>query len=264
MIEDLIECRYGTHASNIGAILAASLAKENPVPIMIADPIVVDELCPEARYTGHPDYERTSIFHALNTRAVAKRYAEGIGKPYEALNLIMVHMGGGLSIGAHRHGRVIDVNNCLDGEGAFSTERAGSMPIRDMLDLCYSGEYTREEAFRKLIGNGGLYAYLGTKDGFEIQNRIEAGDEQAIEVIRAQAYQVAKEIGALAAVLKGDVDAILLTGGLAYLEPLTEQIKEHVSFIAPVELFPGEDEIGALALAAYEVMNGERELKEYA
>ena len=263
MIDDLTTCRYGEHASNLGALMAAELATSKSMPVYIADPVVVDEMIAEAKISGWPEFPRIAISHPLNQRAVGKRYARNQGHRYEDLNLIIAHMGGGTSVGAHRKGRIIDVNNGLDGDGPFSAERTGSLPLRSVLDFCYSGKHSREEAQRLFIGQGGLYAYLGTKDGIEIEERLEAGDEKAETLIRAMAYQTAKEIGSLGAVLYGEVDAILLTGGLAYMKALTELISERVSHLAPVYVFPGEDEMGALALAADEVLSGKAVAKEY-
>lgn len=263
MLDDLASCQYGEHASNLGGILAHKLAGGR-VPAYIADPVVVDEKIPEARYSGLPGYERICISHPLNQKAVAKRWAKENGGKYQDFNFIVAHMGGGLSVGAHEKGRMIDVNNALDGDGPFSAERAGGMPVRAMLDIFYSGKYpTRESLYKTLVGNGGLQAYLGTKDGIKIVQQIEAGDEETIAVIKAQAYQVAQEIGACAATLKGDVDAIILTGGLAYNEHFTKWISEYVSFIADIVIYPGENEMQALALAALEALNGETETKEY-
>ncbi|NLC39367.1 MAG: butyrate kinase [Clostridiaceae bacterium] len=263
MIDDMARCRYGEHASNLGAIMAAELAKGLPISVFIADPVVVDEMVPEAKYTGWPDFDRIAISHPLNQRAVAKRFARTQDRDYEEMNLIVAHLGGGTSVGAHHQGRIIDVNNALDGDGPFSAERTGGLPLRSVLDFCYSGKHNREGAQRLFIGQGGLYAYLGTKDGIEIEKRIEAGDESATMVIRAMAYQTSKEISSLGAVFLGDVDAILLTGGLAYMKPLVDGIRERVEYLAPVHVFPGEDEMGALALAAEEVLSGEKEAKEY-
>lgn len=263
MLEDLSSCRYGEHASNLGGILADAIAKPLGVPAYIADPVVVDEKIPEARLSGWPGIERLCISHPLNQKAVAKRYAREHNGKYQDFNFIVAHMGGGLSVGAHEHGRIIDVNNALDGDGPFSAERTGGLPLRGVMDMCFSGEYTRHSLQKAFIGHGGLYAYLGTKDGLEIIKRIEAGDEKTIAVIKAQAYQVAKEIGGCAAALKGKVDAILLTGGLAYNKYFTDWIKERVEFIAEVVLYPGEDEMGALALAACEALTGEIQCKRY-
>lgn len=263
MIDDMARCRYGEHASNLGAIMAAELAEGLSISVFIADPVVVDEMIPEAKYTGWPEFDRIAISHTLNQRAVAKRFARTLEKDYEEMNLIVAHMGGGSSVGAHCQGKIIDVNNALDGDGPFSAERTGGLPLRSVLDFCYSGKHDRVGAQHLFIGQGGLYAYLGTKDGIEIEKRIEAGDERAMMVIRAMAYQTAKEISALGAVFYGGVDAILLTGGLAYMKPLVDWIRERIEYLAPVHVFPGEDEMGALALAAEEVLSGEREAKEY-
>lgn len=263
MISDMTQCRYGEHASNLGAIMASKLAEGLSIPVFIADPVVVDEMNPEAKFTGWPKFERIAISHALNQRAVAKRFAREQDRNYEELNLIVAHMGGGSSFGAHHRGRIIDVNNALDGDGPFSAERTGGLPLRSVLDFCYSDKYTREEAQRLFIGQGGLYAYLGTKDGSEIEKRIAAGDEKAKLIISAMAYQTSKEISALGAVLYGQVDAILLTGGLAFMKALTQEISERVKYLAPVYIYPGEDEMGALALAAEEVLSGAKEAKEY-
>ncbi len=263
MIEDMLNCRYGEHASNLGAIMAAKLAEGLSIPVYIADPVVVDEMIPEAKITGWPEFERIAISHALNQKAVAKRFAREQGKNYEDMNLIVAHMGGGSSFGAHYRGKIIDVNNALDGDGPFSAERTGGLPLRNVLDFCYSDKHTREEAQRLFVGQGGLYAYLGTKDGTEIEKRIESGDEKAKMLIRAMAYQSAKEISSLGAVFSGEVDAILVTGGLAYMKILTDQIAERVQYLAPIHIFPGQDEMGALAQAAEEVLSGKVTAKEY-
>lgn len=263
MLSDLQKSRYGWHASNLGAILADRFARPLGIPCYIADPVVVDEKIPEARYSGFPGIERLSIDHPLNQKAMAKRYAREHGKKYADMNFVIAHMGGGLSVNAHQRGRIVDGDNALDGDGPFSAERSGGLPLRGVLDMAFSGKYTRESIQATLVGHGGLYAYLGTKDGLEIARRIDSGDKKAAEVIRAMALQVAKSIGACAAVLKGKVDAIIITGGLAYLEPLTAGIEELVEWIAPVVLFPGEDEMGALALAAREVLSGETEALVY-
>ncbi len=263
MLEDLASAKYGSHASNLGGILAHTLA-DGKIPAYIADPVVVDEKIPEARYSGWPEIERICISHPLNQKAVAKLWARNRGGRYQDFNFIVAHMGGGLSVGAHEKGRIIDVNNALDGDGPFSAERSGGLPMRGMMDLFYSGKYPqRKDLNDTLVGKAGLYAYLGTKDGVEIVKRIEVGDEKAIEVIKAQAYQVAKEIGSCAAVLKGDVDAIILTGGLAYNKYFTDWIGERVSFIAELAVYPGEVEMQALTLAALEALRGECEVIEY-
>ena len=210
-----------------------------------------------------PEISRSSIFHALNQKAVARRYAKESGQKYEDLNLIVIHMGGGVSVGAHEKGRVIDVFNALDGDGAFSPERAGGVPTGGLIRLCFSGKYSEKEIMKMAVGNGGFNAYLGTNDARDVIKRIEAGDEKAKEVMGAFILQVSKNVGAMATVLKGKVDQIIITGGIAYNEHVTSAIKERVSFIAPLTLYPGEDELLALAQGALRVMNGEEKQQEY-
>ena len=262
LIEDLKIGVGGEHASNLGGILAKALADEIGVPSYIVDPVVVDELEPVARLSGVPELPRVSIFHALNQKAVAKRYAKEVGKAYTDLNLIVVHMGGGVSVGAHTGGRIVDVFNALSGEGAFSPERAGGVPPAALVDLCFSGKYTKDEIKKKLIGNGGYNALVGTNNAQEVYKR-SLTDENVKLVFDAFIYQVSKDIGAMATVLKGKVDQIILTGGIAYGEQVTADIKERVSFIAPVTIYPGEDELLALAQGALRVMNGEEEARTY-
>ncbi|NLA95309.1 MAG: butyrate kinase [Clostridiaceae bacterium] len=247
MIDDLSSCRYGTHASNLGGIIAATIAERCGLKAFIADPVIVDEMEPLARLSGWPGIERISIFHALNQKAVARRYAGEVHEPYEELNLVVAHMGGGISVGAHRKGRVIDVNNALGGDGPYSAERSGGLPLFSVMELCYSGSYSLEELKRSFVGQGGLAAYLGTSDAIAIGRRITGGDEYARIIFQGMAYQVAKEVGAAATVLEGDVDAVILTGGLAYDTWITEWVTRHVQFIAPVIVYPGEDELAALA-----------------
>jgi len=263
MLEDLRNAIMGQHASNLGAIIANEIASQLGIPAFIVDPVVVDEMDDIARLSGMPEISRKSILHALNQKAVARRAAADLGKKYEDLNLIVAHMGGGISVGAHRKGRVVDVNNALDGEGPFSPERAGGLPVGGLIKLCYSGKYTLEEMKKKLVGKGGLVAYLGTNDGREVTKMIEAGDKNAELVYEAMAYQVAKEIGACAAVLEGKVDAVCITGGLAYDSRLMGWIKERVEFIAEVRIYPGEDEMIALAQGGLRVLRGEEQAKEY-
>ncbi|MDN5352640.1 MAG: butyrate kinase [Clostridiales bacterium] len=263
MIEDLKVGVLGEHASNLGGMIASEIAKEYGIPSYIVDPVVVDELEPMARISGMPEIERISIFHALNQKAVARRYADSIGKEYEDMNLIIAHLGGGISVGAHLKGRVIDVNNALDGEGPFSPERSGGLPTGDLAKLCYSGNYTYAEVKKLIKGKGGLVAYLGTNDGREVETRIQEGDAQAALIYEAMAYQIAKEIGSCAAVLSGEVDGILITGGLAYSERLMNWIKPRVAFIAPCEIYPGEDEMSALAMGAWRVLAGKEAVKVY-
>ncbi|HSN65573.1 MAG TPA: butyrate kinase, partial [Fusibacter sp.] len=221
------------------------------------------ELDPIARISGMPEIERISIFHALNQKAVAKRYAQEHNKPYDSLNLIVAHLGGGISVGAHKDGRVIEVNNALDGEGPFSPERTGSLPVGDLAKLCFSGKYTHAEIKKMITGKGGLVAYLGTNDGRDVVKMIEEGDEHAKLVFEAMAYQVAKDIGSCATVLKGNVDAIILTGGLAYGEMLINWIKARVAFIGDIVVYPGEDEMIALAQGGLRVLRKEEEAQVY-
>jgi len=263
MVEDLKIGVQGEHASNLGGILAKEIASSLNIPAFIVDPVVVDEMDDVARISGMPEIERKSIFHALNQKAVARRAAKDMGKRYDEVNLIVAHLGGGISVGAHRKGRVVDVNNALDGEGPFSPERSGGLPVGDLAKLCFSGKYTENEIRKKIVGKGGLVAYLGTNDGREVVKMIKEGDKKAELIYQAMAYQVAKEIGACAAVLEGKIDAVILTGGLAYDELFTGWIKERVSFIAPVLVYPGEDELLALAEGALRVLKGEEEAKEY-
>jgi butyrate kinase len=230
---------------------------------LIADPGVVDELDDVARVTGSPLLPRISIFHALNHKAVGRRYAADCDANYEDLNLIICHLGGGISVAAHRKGRAVDVNNALDGEGPFSPERAGTLPAGSLIDLCYSGRFSREELKNRISGQAGLAAHLGTTDVPEVISMIEAGDKHAELVLNAMVYNVIKSIGAQSAVLKGQVDAIILTGGIAHSDYVVSRIKESVSYIAPVVVYPGEDEMEALAMSAYEALNGILPINDY-
>ncbi|TVR72221.1 MAG: butyrate kinase [Spirochaetaceae bacterium] len=263
MLEDLRVGVLGEHASNLGGILAWTIAAEGGIPAFIVDPVVVDELEDPARYTGIPSIPRRSIFHALNQKAVARRAAARRGGTYEDYNFIVVHLGGGITVGAHRRGRVIDVNDGLNGEGPFTPERSGAVPALPLAKLCFSGRYRQEEIGKMIKGGGGLVAHLGTNDGREVARRIEAGDERARVVFHAMAYQVSKEVGAMAAVLGGQVDGVLLTGGLAWNEQFCRWVEERVSFIAPVERHPGEGEMVALAEGALRVLTGIDEPREY-
>lgn len=263
MLDDLRTGYFGQHASSLGGILAHEIAEELMIPAFIVDPVVVDELEPLARISGSPLIQRKSIFHALNQKAVARRYGKEIGQSYEDLNLIVTHMGGGITIGAHKKGKVIDVNNGLHGDGPFSPERAGSVPIGDLVELCFSGTFYREDVMKSLVGEGGLVGYLGTNDAVEVENKIASGDESAELIYDAMAYQIAKEIGSAATVLAGKVDAIILTGGIAYGKEFTEKIAERVRWIADVKVYPGEDELQALAEGAIRVLSGEEAAKVY-
>ncbi len=263
MIEDLRLGLLGQHASNLGGILAREIASQLNIPSFIVDPVVVDEMEDVARISGMPEIDRICIFHALNQKAVARRAAGDIGKTYQDANLILTHIGGGISVGAHKKGRVIDVNNALDGEGPFSPERAGSVPAEGLAKLCFSGKYTMDEIKKKIAGKGGLVAHLKTNDAREVEKSILQGDQQAELIYKAMAYQIAKEIGSCAAVLGGQVDAIVLTGGIAYSKMLTGWITERVEFIAPVLIYPGEDEMTALAEGGLRVLRGEEKARQY-
>ena len=263
LLEDLKIGKQGQHASNLGGILAREIGDSIGVPSYIVDPVVVDELMPIARYSGVPELPRTSVFHALNQKAVAKRYAKEKGVSYDTLNLIVVHMGGGVSVGAHEKGRVIDVFNALDGDGAFSPERAGAVPSGALIKMCFSGEYTEKEVYKKIVGNGGFNAYLGTNDMRDVAKMIEEGDDHANEVREAFILQVCKNIGSMSCVLKGKVDQIIVTGGIAYNKDVVDQMQERAGFIAPFTVYPGEDELLALTQGALRVMNGEEEAMEY-
>lgn len=263
MLDDLKVGVLGAHASNLGGVIAYEIAGQLNIPSYIVDPVVVDEMHDLARISGMPEIERKSIFHALNQKAVARRAAQEAGKKYEEMNYIVAHLGGGVSVGAHEKGKVIDVANALDGEGPFSPERSGGLPVGDLAKLCFSGKYTLAEIKKKITGNGGLVAYLGTNDGRDVVKMIEGGDQKAEVVYKAMAYQVAKEIGACAAVLKGKVDAILVTGGIAYDKMFVQWIKDSVAFIADVKVYPGEDEMIALAEGGLRVLRGEEEAKSY-
>jgi len=265
LIDDLRREILGEHASNLGGILARCLAREagDNIHSYIVDPVVVDEMDDIARPSGCPELPRVSIFHALNQKAVARRYARDIGKRYDDLNLIVVHLGGGITVGAHRKGRVVDVNNGLDGEGPYSPERAGTLPIGALVRLCFSRKYEFHEIKKMITGKGGLVAYLGTNNASEVEKMILDYDSKAETIYKSMAYQIAKEIGACSAVLKGKVDAILITGGLAHSEMIVDWIKERVSFIAEVKTYPGEDEMQALVESVYYALKGEQTIKEY-
>lgn len=263
LLADLKVGVQGQHASNLGGILAREIADEIGVPSYIVDPVVVDELMPIARYSGVPELPRKSVFHALNQKAVAKRYAKEQGVPYESLNLIVVHMGGGVSVGAHEKGKIIDVFNALDGDGAFSPERAGGVPSGDLIKMCFSGKYTEKEVYSKIVGKGGFNAYLGTNDMREVVKRAGEGDALAAEMKEAFTFQVAKDMGSMACVLKGKVDQIIVTGGIAYNAAVVDALKERAGFIAPFTVYPGEDELLALAQGAIRVMTGEEKVMEY-
>lgn len=262
IIHDLVYARM-EHVCNLGALIADNIAKEIGCPAYIADPEVVDEFIPESRYSGIPEIERISIFHALNQKAVARKYAREIGSHYKDLNLIVVHLGGGISVGAHRHGKVIDTNNALNGDGPFSPERAGTIPADQLVDLCFSGKYTQHELKKMLNGRGGLAAHLGITDMKEITTRAENGEEPYKGVVEAMAYAVGKEVGSRAVALQGKIDAIILTGGIAFSTYFVDLLKKWIDWIGPIVLMPGEDEMGSLAGNAFGALNGSMHIKHY-
>ncbi len=265
MKKDLRVGILGKHASNLGGLIADDIAKSLPnTKAYIANPVVVDEFCDLARVSGHPKFERKSIFHALNQKAIAKQYAKSTMKKYEDLNLIVAHLGGGVSVGAHNKGRVIDVNQALDGEGPFSPERSGTLPMGDLVEMCFSKKYTKAEIKKMITGKGGFVAYFGTNDSYKIEQRaMDGNDKKAKFYYDAMAFQIAKEIGAMSTVLKGEVDGILITGGLAHSKLLVNEIMKRVYKIAPVFIYPGEDEMRALATNGLMVIKGEIKSKVY-
>ncbi len=252
----------GQHASNLGALIAHEIGKELHIPAFVVDPPVVDELMDKARISGHPAIERKSKFHALNQKAVAKRYAKEVGRPYEELNLIVCHMGGGVSVGAHKEGLIIDTQNALDGEGPFSPERSGTLPTGALVDLCFDPDHSQNDIRKMLTGRGGMVAYTGSTDMREITERAKTDPKVAL-VLDAFHYQIAKEIGAMAVALEGKVDQIILTGGIAYGEETQRALKKQVEWIAPVTVYPGEDELLALTQGALRVLRGEEEARTY-
>lgn len=263
MVEDLKIGVSGQHASNLGGIIARQIGDEINVPSYIVDPVVVDEMEEVARLSGVPEIPRISIFHALNQKAIGRRAAENIGKKYEDCNFLIVHMGGGITVGAHKKGKVIDNTNGLDGEGPFSPERSGGLPVGALFRACYGDEMTKDQVSKRIKGQGGVVAYLGTNDIREVEARINDGDEKAKLVYEAMIYQICKEIGAYATVLKGDIDSIILTGGIAHSAKVRDMIKERVGFLGEVLSYPGEDEMSALAEGGLRVLKGEEEALVY-
>lgn len=262
LIYDLKYNTVGEHASNLGGIIAHEIAEGiQHCRAFIADPVVVDELQDVARISGIPQFPRRSQFHALNHKAVGRKYAKLHGTSYEKLNLIVAHLGGGISVGAHRQGKVIDVNQGLDGYGPFSPERAGTVDAGQMVKLCFSGKYTEQEIRKMIVGNGGLMAHLGTNEVQKIAVMAET-NEYARTILQAMAYQVGKEIGSMFAVMRGDVDAVILTGGIAHSQFVVDYIRRMISSFARVVIYPGEDEMEALAMSGLRVLNGET-AKEY-
>ena len=263
MVNELKSAKYGEHASNLAPMIAFELSKKYSLPCWIADPVIVDEMQDIARFSGTPKIQRKSIFHALNQKAVSRRVAKTMGKKYEDCCFVVAHLGGGISVAAHKNGKCIDVNNALGGEGPYSPERAGGVSAFALVDLCYSGDYTKDEIKKLLVGKGGLSAYLGTNNGREIEQRIKDGDKEAEAVFYGMAYQVAKEIGAAATVLMGEPDAIILTGGLAHNKGFTDFIENMVKYICQVVVYPGEDELLALAESGFRVLSGQEKAKVF-
>ena len=263
MQKHLYEGVQGEHASNLGGLIASAIAEEIDVPSFIVDPVVVDEMEDIARLSGHPLLTRRSIFHALNHKACARVAAERLQKKYEDVNLIVVHMGGGISVGAHKKGRVVDVNNALNGDGPYTPERSGGLPVGDLAKLCLSGEYTHAQVKKMIKGKGGMVAYLGTNDAKKVTEDIERGDAEAEHILDGMCYQISKEIAALAAVLEGDVDAVVLSGGLAYSDFVVRSIRRRTEWIARVTVIPGEEEMSALASGALRVLRDEERAKIY-
>ncbi len=263
ILEDIATGNWGVHPARIGVQLAYQLGQQYGIPAIFADPPISDEFIDLARYAGIKELKRISSFHVLNHKAIAKRYAKSINRAYDSLNLIVVHMGGGISVGAHQNGRIIDANNALDGDGPFSPERAGTLPNAALIKMCFSGEYTEAEMLKKMTGGGGLMSYLGTSDAREVEKMIAEGDKYAEEVYAAMAYQLAKEIGSAACVLSGKVDAIIYTASLAYSENLTRMVSDRVDWIAPVVNMAGEDEILSLSENALRYLSGEDTAQDY-
>lgn len=264
LIKDLYEAKRGEHASNLGGILADAIGKKIGRRAFIVDPVVVDENEDLAKITGLKGVDNQSIWHALNQKAIARRYAKEVGKKYNEINVIVAHLGGGVSVAAHKKGLCVGAPDALYGFGAMSPERCGTLPVGELIRLCYSGKYTYEQMKKKLAGEGGLVSHLGTNSAKEAEDRYHDGDEYAGLILEALAYQVAKDIGAQATILKGEVEAILITGGLAYSKDICQWIEDRVSYIAPVKIYPGEDELLALCQGGLRVMNGEEEAKVYA
>ncbi len=263
MVEDMKSERYGSHPTSVGNIISYEIGQEYKIPVIVADPPVTDEFIPLARYSGMKEIPRISSFHALNQKRTARNVSETLGIPYEKLNLIVAHLGGGISVAAHRMGKVIDVNNALDGDGPFSPERAGTVPAGDLIKMCFSGKFSEQEMVKKIKGEGGLMSYLGTNSVLEVQEKIINGDEYALEVLESMTYQICKEIGACACVLEGYIDAIILTGSLAHSERIVSWIKKRTEFIAPMYIRAGENEMLSLAENALRYLHGKEAAKTY-
>lgn len=264
MLNDLYNSHYSEDVVNLGGMLAHEVQKVMPnARAVIADPVVVDELDEIARVSGHPNFERRSIFHALMQKWIARKFAKSQIKPYEELRLIVVHLGSGITVGAHLNGRVIDVNQGHDGEGPLAPLRSGTLPAGDLVRLCFSGKYKKEEVLKMLTGEGGLFAWFGTMSSIEIEQMALSGNKQAKLVFSAMAYQVAKHIGSMFAVLEGKVDAILISGGIANSKYFTDMILKRVRDIAPVHVFPGSDEIEALGMNGLMALKGDIDIQDY-
>lgn len=262
MLYDARTNLQGEHASNLGCAIASELAAVYNVPAFVADPVSVDEFEPLAYYSGHPLIKRRSLSHALNIHAAARKAAKELGLPYNKSTMIVAHLGGGISVAPVRNGKIIDVNDASS-DGPFSPERTGGLPLQQFISLCFSGKYSESEARSLVMGKGGLVAYCGTNSVSDVEKRISQGDASAREILQAMAYQIAKEIGAMATVLQGNVNAIVLTGGVAHSTMLTSWITERVRFIAPVIVYAGEDEMLSLAEAALRILRNEEQIKEY-
>jgi len=259
MVEELRQARRGQHASNLGALLALRFAQAVGVNAYVVDPVTSDEWQECARPSGSPLVERVFVGHALNIKAVARRYAREQGRAYQDLRLIVAHLGSGITVSAHQDGRMIDSNTIE--EGPFGVDRSGGLPVRALVKLCYSGKYTQDQLDRHVFGDGGLFAYLGTRDLVEVERRIDAGDREAARVFEAMVYQIGKEAGAMAVALNGKVDAVLLTGGMAYSNKVVTLLRSALDWIAPIRIYPGEDELQALAEGVFRVLNGEEQAK---
>lgn len=263
MLDDLKHARYGEHASNLGALICASFANPQNKPAFVVNPVCIDEFDEIARVSGQKLIKRRSLFHALNQKAIAMKHALYLKKHYNEVNLIVVHLGGGISVGLHKSGRVVDCNNALGGDGPFSPERTGTIPTYPLVDLCFSGKYTKDEIKKLLVGEGGLVSYLGTNDARVVEQRINAGDKEAQFYYEAMGYNIVKEIGAMYFAAKGKIDGILITGGMAYSDYLIDYIRSHIENIAPVTIYPGEDEIRSLAEGSLRVLNKEEKGQPY-
>jgi len=264
MVEDLKSGISGEDVVNLGGLIAHRLLDKIPgAKAYVADPVVVDEFIDLARVSGHPEFERRSVFHALEQKSVARKYAKTILKKYEDLNLIVAQLGNGITVGAHNRGRVIDANQGLDGDGPFSPSRSGNVPVGDLIKLCFSGKYTKKDVCRMITTDGGLYAYTGSHEGYTVDNMARNGDEKAVFYLRAMAYQVAKTVGSMYAVLKADVDAILLTGGLTHSKVFMEELMTRIKAIAPVHTYSSEDDVETLALNGYYLLSGELLAEKY-